>query len=281
MYHLLVRGGTVGTPVRSVEEAAIRRAMLLAERSGSPLYVLHMAAGSGIEALAEGHARGLPFYGETLSPYLSFTADKLWDDENRGLLWNNYPTIKFQEDQDLLWQAIADNRLQVVSSDHFLMAGDRYGNMGVTVDALQAGQAGVELRIPVLFHLGVQGGRITVNRFVELVSTNRRRSWVLIRERASSPSAATPTSRFSTPTARGTVHHGDLQSGDYSCWEGWELRGKIKTTILRGRVLVEDEQWVGPKTAGQFVPRTLLPEIASSSPDFSATFASSAQAATV
>src|SRR6266508_2496838 len=85
--------------------------------------------------------------------------------ENRGLLWNNYPTIKFQEDQDLLWQAIADNRLQVVSSDHFLMAEDRYGKMGVTVDALQAGQAGVELRIPVLFHLGVQGGRITVNRF--------------------------------------------------------------------------------------------------------------------
>jgi len=52
MYDLLVRGGTVGTPVRSVEEAAIRRAMLLAERSGSPLYVLHMAAGSGIEVLA-------------------------------------------------------------------------------------------------------------------------------------------------------------------------------------------------------------------------------------
>lgn len=84
------------------------------------------------------------------------------------------------------------------------------------------------------------------------------------------------------PNRTWTVHHGDLHmSGDYSCWEGWELRGKIKTTILRGRVLVEDEQWVGPKTAGQFVPRTLLPEIASSSPDFSATFASSAQAATV
>src|SRR5713101_2966835 len=132
-----------------------------------------MAAGSVIGALAEGRARGLPFYGEALSPYLSYTADKLWDDENRGLLWNNYPTIKFQEDQDVLWAAIADNRLQVVSSDHFLIkAVDRYEKMGITVDSLQAGQAGVELRIPVLFHLGVQGGRISINRFVELVSTN-------------------------------------------------------------------------------------------------------------
>ena len=84
-----------------VEELAIRRAMLLAERTGSPLYIFHMAAGSGVEALAESRARGLPMYGETLLIYLTWTADKLFDDENRGLLWSNFPTIKFQEDQDL------------------------------------------------------------------------------------------------------------------------------------------------------------------------------------
>src|SRR3970040_608480 len=63
-----------------VEEAGARRALLLAERSGSPLYVLHIAAGSVVQALAEGRAKGLPFYGETLIHYLCFTADKLWDD---------------------------------------------------------------------------------------------------------------------------------------------------------------------------------------------------------
>ena len=76
--------------------------MLLAERAGSPLYVLHMAAGSAVEALAEARARGLPFYGETIAAYLSFTADDLWDDTPvevngrtyaaRGLLYNNFPT---------------------------------------------------------------------------------------------------------------------------------------------------------------------------------------------
>jgi dihydropyrimidinase len=266
-----------------VEEAAIRRAMLLAERSGSPLYVLHMAAGSGVEALAEGRAKGLPFYGETLTPYLSFTADKLWDDENRGLLWNNYPTIKFQEDQDLLWQGIADNRLQVVSSDHFLIkAVDRFEKMGTTIDSLQAGQAGVELRLPVLFHLGVQGGRISVNRFVELISTNPAKIMGLYPRKGQLAVGSDADITIFDPNRTWTVNHEDLHmSGDYSCWQGWELQGKVRTTILRGQVLVEDEAWVGPKDAGQFVPRTLLPEIVNSPPDFSTTFASETQPATV
>lgn len=264
-----------------VEEAAIRRAMLLAERSGSPLYVLHMAAGNGVEALAEGRSKGLPFYGETLTPYLSFTAEKLWDDENRGLLWNNYPTIKFQEDQDLLWQAIADNRLQVVSSDHFLItADDRFNKMGVTVDSLQAGQAGVELRIPVLFSMGVQEGRISVNRFVELISTNPAKIMGLYPRKGQVAVGSDADIAILDPDRSWTVHHGDLHmSPGYSCWEGWELKGKVKTTILRGQVLVEDEEWVGPKRSGQFVPRTLLPEIAGSSPDFSATYSGAAQTA--
>jgi dihydropyrimidinase len=247
-----------------VEEAAIRRAMLLAERSGSPLYVLHMAAGSGVEALAEGRAKGLAFYGETLTPYLSFTAEKLWDDENRGLLWNNYPTIKNQEDQDVLWAAIADNRLQVVSSDHFLVtAVDRYEKMGTTVDSLQAGQAGVELRIPVLFHLGVQGGRISMNRFVELISTNPAKIMGLYPRKGHLAVGSDADIVILDPNRTWTVRHEDLHmSADYSCWDGWELHGKVRTTILRGHVLVDNEEFVGPKGAGQFIPRKLLREIA-------------------
>ena len=146
---------------RLVEELAICRALLLAERTGSPLYIFHMAAGSGVEALAKARERGLPTYGETLIVYLSYTAEKLFDDANRGLLVSNFPTIKFQEDQDLLWQALTDDRLQVVSSDHYgLNAETRYRHMGTTVETPQGGQNSVEMRLPVLFHLGVSQGRI-------------------------------------------------------------------------------------------------------------------------
>jgi dihydropyrimidinase len=259
-----------------VEEAAVRRAMLLAERTGSPLYVFHIAAGSAALAVAEGRAKGLPMYGETLIAYLSFTADQLWDDENKGLLWNNYPVIKHQEDQDVLWEVVADDRLQVVSSDHFATSvADRYEKMGTTIDSLQAGQASVEMRVPVLFHRGVQEGRISVNRFVELISTNPAKIMGLYPRKGVLAVGSDADVVVIDPARAWTVRWQDHHmSSDYNCWEGWELKGKVTTTILRGSVLVENEEWVGSKTGGQFQSRKLLPEIASRTPNLSATFAS-------
>ena len=259
-----------------VEEAAVRRVMLLCERAGSPLYILHMAAGAGVAALAEGRAKGLPFYGETLTPYLSFTSEKLWDDEGRGLLWNNYPTIKSQADQDRLWEAVADNGLQVISSDHFsLTSSDRFEKMGITVDSLQAGQSGVELRIPVIFHLGVQEGRLSLNRFVELISTNPAKIMGLYPRKGILAVGSDADIVIIDPNRTWTVRWEDLHMiADFSCWEGWELRGKVTTTILRGSVVVENERFVGSKSGGRFVPRALLPKLIGRPADFSQTFES-------
>jgi dihydropyrimidinase len=259
--------------------AAVRRAMLLAERAGSPLYVLHMGAGSAVEALAEGRARGLPFYGETIAAYLSFTAEDLWDDAPvevdgrtyaaRGLLYNNFPTIKFAEDREVLWHAIADDRLQVVSTDHCLVsARDRFEIMGTTVQSMQGGQAAAELRLPVLYHLGVAQGRLSLNRFVELVSTNPAKIMGLYPRKGDLAVGGDADIAVLDPNRRWTVRWQDLHmTPGYSCWDGWELDGKVVTTILRGEVLVENEVFVGSKTGGQFLPRTLLPEIVSGPAD--------------
>jgi len=261
-----------------VEELAITRALLLAERTGSPLYIFHMAAGAGVHALAAARARGLPMYGETLIVYLSHTAEKLFDDENRGLLVSNFPTIKFQEDQDVLWAAIADNRVQVVSSDHYgLTAATRYAYMGTTVDKPQGGQNAVEMRFPVLYHRGVVEGRIGLTRFVELVSTNPAKIMGLYpRKGVLAPGSDADIVILDpnrTWTVRADEHH---MGGDFNAWEGWELKGKVLTTILRGTPLVENEQWVGSRTGGQYLPRTLMPEIAGGSPQFATTFESAA-----
>jgi dihydropyrimidinase len=246
-----------------VEEAAIRRAMLLAERAGSPLYILHMAAGSGVLALAEARSRSLPFYGETITPYLSFTGDALWDDERWGLLFNNYPTPKYQQDQDLLWQALADGRLQAVGSDHFATSvADHYDKMGTTVDRMQAGHANVELRLPVTFHLGVQQGRMSVNRFVEVVATEPARIMGLYPQKGTIAVGSDADIVVLDPNRTWTVHHEDLHmSADYSCWDGWELHGKVVTTILRGSVLVHDGRFVGSKGGGRFLARSLPADV--------------------
>jgi dihydropyrimidinase len=245
-----------------VEEAAVRRALLLAERSGSPLYILHMAAAAGIDALNEYRSRGLPMYGETLTPYLSFTQDELWKEPN-GLLYNNYPTIKTQEDQDAIWAALADNRLQVISSDHFLIkAIDRNTKMGTTIEDLQCGQAGVELRVPVAYSLGVGAGRLSLERFVQLISTNPAKIMGLYPQKGTLAPGSDADVLIFDPERTWQVHFDELHmDSDYSCWEGWELKGKARTVLQRGVVLVENEQIVGPKGGGRFVPRTIAPEI--------------------
>jgi dihydropyrimidinase len=256
-----------------VEEAAVRRAMLLAERAGSPLYILHIAAGSAVEALAERRAEGLPFYGETLSAYLSFTQDDLWDESPievngktynaRGLLYNNYPTPKFGPDRETCWQSLVDGRLQVVATDHALVSlKDRFEVMGTTVDRMQAGQAAVETRIPVLYSEGVAKGRFSVERWVELISTNPAKLMGMWPQKGRLEAGADADIVVFDPDKQWTVDHRELHmSGGYSCWDGWELTGKVRDTILRGTVLVENENYVGSRTNGRFVPRTLLPEV--------------------
>jgi dihydropyrimidinase len=255
-----------------VEEAGVRRALFLAERSGSALYILHMAAGSGVQALAEARAKGLPMYGETLSAYLSFTQDDLWDESPiefdgevhnaRGLLYNNYPTPKFRPDRDAVWEAIADDRLQAVGTDHALVKlHDRFHVMGTTVDAMQAGQAAAELRIPVLYSEGVAKGRFSASRWVELIATNPARLLGLQTKGELREGADADVMIFD-PNKQWTVRWQDLHMSEpYSCWDGWELTGKVRSTILRGNVLVEDGNFVGSKTTGRFVERKLDPRV--------------------
>lgn len=232
-------------------------------------------------ALAEGRARGLPFFGETLTPYLSFDAAQLWDDDNRGLLLNNYPTIKHREDQDLLWAALADDRLSAVGSDHFaLTVADKYERMGTTVDQLMAGHPNVELRLPVVFDLGVGGGRLTLNRFVEVVATNPAKLMGLYPRKGTLAPGGDADVVVFDPERRWSVRHDELaMSSDYSPWEGWELRGKVVTTVLRGSVIVDDGVFVGSRAGGRFLPRALPAEITTGPLDASVTFESSGAAA--
>jgi dihydropyrimidinase len=249
-----------------VEEAAIRRALLLAERSGCPLYVLHIAAGSAVQALGEARARGLPAYGETLTPYLSFTADQLWENP----LVSNYPVPKYADDQAVLWEALGDDRLQAVGSDHFSTTRADHYAMGTTVDSMMAGHANVELRLPVLFHLGVQEGRIGLSRFVEVVSANPAKLMGLYPRKGSLAPGSDADLVVIDPNRRWTIRAEDLHMrADYSCWDGWELRGKVVTTVLRGNVLVDEGRFVGPTGGGRFLERRL-----DTPPDRASTFES-------
>jgi dihydropyrimidinase len=251
-----------------VEEMAVRRTMLLCERAGSPLYVLHMYAKDAVDAIEEGRASGLPFYGETLGLYLTHTQDDLWKEHGERV--NNYPTLKTPADQDALWAALASGRLHTVGSDNCGMTLAQRDAQGTTVDSMQAGAPMAQMRLQLVYHRGVSEGRLTLEQFVDVVATNPAKLMGLYPQKGHLSVGADADIAILDPERRWTVHHEELeQESDYSPWDGWELKGKVVTTILRGQQIVRDERLVGSKTSGRFVARTLLRPVVEQASDLS------------
>jgi dihydropyrimidinase len=235
-----------------VEEAAIRRMILLSERSESPLYVVHVSSERGAAAIAEARARRVPVFGEVLHNYLVFTCDD-YAREN-GTLYHNYPPLKMPSDREALWRSLADGSLDTVASDDFTIP--RAAKLsGQVVDNVPGGHNGIETRLNVLFSEGVCKGKLSLERFAELTSAGPARLFGLYpRKGAIAPGSDADLVVFD-PAAEWTVSLDRLHSDcDYSIWDGRTLRGRVRYTYLRGQPLVADGKWVGNGVVGTFVP---------------------------
>ncbi len=234
------------------EEAAIRRMVLLSARSGCPLYVVHVSSTPGVEAIREAKADGVPVYGEVLHNYLAFTSEDYTRED--GLLYHNYPPLKSPADQETLWQAVTGTGLDTIASDDFTVP--RAGKLaGRVVDNVTGGHNGIETRMNVVFSEGVANNRMTLGRFVETTAANPAKLFGLYPRKGVIAVGSDADFAVIDPAARVTLRLEDLHSDcDYSLWDGWQLTGAVRTTVLRGQVLVQDGQWHGPHGAGRFVP---------------------------
>jgi dihydropyrimidinase len=238
------------------EEAAVRRMALLARRTGCPLYVVHVSSSWGVEAIREARAARLPVYGEVLHNYLTFTSERYAADE--GLLYHNYPPLKGSSDQDELWRAAASGDLQTVASDDFTIP-KAAKLSGRQVDNVPGGHNGIETRMDVLFSEGVASQRLDLARYVRLTAENPAKLFGLYPRKGAIAIGSDADLAVIDPAWSGRLSLAELHSAcDYSLWDGWDLRGRVRATVLRGRVLVQDGRWVGPTGAGEFVPASAL-----------------------
>ena len=138
-----------------------------------------------------------------------------------------------------------------MSSDHFLAkAIDRFTLQGQTIHGMQSGQAAVELRVPVLHHLGVVNGHLDLPAFVRLISTNSARLAGLYPRKGTLAPGSDADVLIFDPRRRWTVVVDELaMDTDYSCWEGWELQGAVDTVLLRGATVVSGGSIVGAGAA--------------------------------
>jgi len=256
-YHALTRPP-------ELEAEATNRAIRLAEVAGAPLYVVHVTNIGAVEAIRLARGRGKAIYGETCVQYFFFTKDDLARPGFEGAKWVCSPPYREKADQEALWQAVAINDLQVISTDHcpFWFAGGTNGRPGGKelgkgdFSKIPNGCPGIEDRMMVLYTAGVRGGHFSLNRWVELCCTNPAKFFGIYPQKGviapGSDADLVVWDPDATYTIRAASQH---QRTDYNLYEGMKVTGMPSVVLSRGRVLVQDGAWKGEAGAGRFLRR--------------------------
>ena len=255
-----------GTAHPAMAEAeATGRAVALAGITGASLYVVHMTCEEAIEQLILGREKGFPVMGETCTQYMFIFEDDMAKPDYEGAKYVCSPPVRKSKDAPIIWKALANNTLQVVSTDHcpFWFEGGIDGRLAgkelgkVSFDKIPNGMPGLEDRMPVMWHHGVNGGHISPNRFVEITSTNPAKIFGMYPRKGTIAVGADADIVLWDPDLEHTIsaktHH---MNTDYNVYEGMTVRGWPTRVLLRGRTIVDGDQWLGEAGQGQFLRRS-------------------------
>jgi dihydropyrimidinase len=235
-----------------VEAEAIHRAIFLAEQVGSPLLIQHVSTRQGVALIRESRRRGSNVLGETCPHYLILTDEVYEGPEGRRFLCS--PPVKSAEDQEALWEGIADGTLSILGTDHCAFTIEQKFRAASAFDAPN-GLPGIETRLPLLYSHGVTAGRIGERRFCELVAENAARIAGIYPQKGVIAVGSDADVVLIDPSATRTIRSGDLhQAVDWTPYEGLAMRGYPKWTILRGEVVVADGTLTEPTAPGRFLP---------------------------
>ncbi|MFE1644741.1 dihydropyrimidinase [Microbacterium sp. P01] len=250
-----------------MEEEATHRAIMLANLTGAPLYVVHVSAKQAVEQLAAARDKGQNVFGETCPQYLYLSLEEQLGASSEqwghfeGAKWVCSTPLRSHEEghQGAMWQALRTNDLQMVSTDHcpFCMKDQKELGLG-DFRKIPNGIGSVEHRMDLMYQ-GVVTGEITLERWVELTSTTPARMFGLYgRKGVIAPGADADIvvydPRGHTSIGYDKTHHMNM---DHSAWEGFEIDGHVDTVLSRGRVVVDDGQYLGAAGHGSFLKRGL------------------------
>jgi len=246
------------------EEEATHRAIMIADLTGAPLYVVHVSAKQAVEQIAQARDRGMNVFGETCPQYLYLSLEEqLGAPGFEGAKWVCSTPLRSKAEghQHHMWQSLRTNDIQMVSTDHcpFCMKGQK--DMGVgDFSKIPNGIGSVEHRMDLMYQ-GVVSGQISLPRWVELTSTTPARMFGMYGKKGVIQPGADgdvvvydPSGHTSIGIGEGRSHHMNM---DYSAWEGFEIDGHVDTVISRGKVVVDDGDYIGTAGDGKYIKRGL------------------------
>ncbi len=251
------------------EGEATNRAVALAAIAGAPLYVVHVTCAKSVNAIAAGRAAGVKVMGETCVQYFHFTVDDLRKPD--GAKWVCSPPVRTKADNAALWEAVRNNALQAISTDHcpFFFDGTKeimYEGKPVKIAGKELGVGDfskipnglpcIEDRMPILWSYGVGPGHISMNRLVELCCTNPAKMFGLYPKKGTLAVGADADVVIWDPNKKKTMSAANShQRTDYNLYEGWEITGLPEKVYRRGELLVDGDNWLGKSGSGKWTAR--------------------------
>jgi dihydropyrimidinase len=239
-----------------LEGEATSRMIRLAEIAGVPVYFVHMSAKEALEALMAARNRGAMAWAETCPQYLYLSLDDLGNGFN-GAKFVCSPPLRTKDHAPELWNALKRDDLQVVGTDHcpFDFHGQKELGRG-DFRKIPNGLPGVEERVD-LMHQGVVDGRLTKERWVDIVSTGPAKIFGMYPKKGvvaiGSDADLVVYDPNRSHVLSASTHHMDV---DYSCYEGMTVQGGSDVVLSRGSIVVKDGEFLGRKGHGQFIKRT-------------------------
>ncbi|CAN5425154.1 dihydropyrimidinase [soil metagenome] len=250
-----------------MEEEATHRAIMLANLTNAPLYVVHVSAKQAVQQLAWARDNGQNVFGETCPQYLYLSLEEQLGASSEE--WGNFEGAKWvcstplrskeEGHQHAMWQSLRTNDIQMVSTDHcpFCMKGQKDLGLG-DFRKIPNGIGSVEHRMDLLYQ-GVVDGQISLERWVEITATTPARMFGLYGKKGVIQPGADADVVIYDPNGHTSIgyektHHMNM---DHSAWEGFEVDGHVDTVISRGKVVIDDNQYLGAKGDGQYVKRGL------------------------
>ena len=244
------------------EEEATHRAIMIANLTGAPLYVVHVSAKQAVEQIATARDNGQNVFGETCPQYLYLSLEEqLGAPGFEGAKWVCSTPLRSRAEghQHHMWQSLRTNDIQMVSTDHcpFCMKGQK--DMGIgDFSKIPNGIGSVEHRMDLLYQ-GVVDGQISLQRWVELTSTTPARMFGMYGKKGVIQPGADGDVVIYNPNGHtsigiGKTHHMNM---DYSAWEGFEIDGHVDTVLSRGKVIVDGNEYLGAKGDGKYFKRGL------------------------
>jgi dihydropyrimidinase len=224
--------------------------------------VVHVSCKEALEPIERARAADWDAWGETCTQYLFIDQTALDKPDFEGGKYVYTPPPRPKENQEHLWNALATGVLSVLSTDHCPFNWDGQKTMGKDdFSKIPNGGPGIENRLHMLHHFGAREGRFSLNRMVELLSTNPARFFGLYPRKGTIAAGSDADIVVFDPekphTISASTHHSNV---DYNLFEGTEVRGAPDVVLVRGQVIVENDELVAEPGAGQFVRRARFGE---------------------